>query len=108
MRGPSFTDAGKRPERTPAHQVERLTGIGPWGARIDASRTKPVSGRCGEVVIQKLRVEEHEVLRDHVSLEGDPKTDKPNSLSAITNRFCPMLTGSAIYLVRVSTAWWPP
>ena len=27
VRGPSFTDLGKRPSLTPAHQVERLTGM---------------------------------------------------------------------------------
>jgi hypothetical protein len=30
---------------TPAHQVDLLTGIGPRGARIDASRTNPASGK---------------------------------------------------------------
>jgi hypothetical protein len=29
MRGPSFTGLGKRPDLTPAHQVDLLTGIGP-------------------------------------------------------------------------------
>jgi hypothetical protein len=28
----------------PAHQVDRLTGIGPFGARMPGSRTKPASG----------------------------------------------------------------
>ena len=45
VRGPSLTGFGKRPVLIPAHQVERPTGIGPRGARIEASRTKPVRGR---------------------------------------------------------------
>ena len=44
MRGPSFTGLGNRPSLTPAHQVDLLTGIGPLGARMDGSRTKPVEG----------------------------------------------------------------
>jgi hypothetical protein len=45
VRGPSLTGFGKRPDLTPAHQVDRPTGIGPVGARIDASLTKPSRGR---------------------------------------------------------------
>jgi hypothetical protein len=45
VRGPSFTGLGNRPDFTPAHQVERPTGIGPLGANIEGSRTKPVSGK---------------------------------------------------------------
>jgi hypothetical protein len=51
VRGPSFTGFGNRPALTPAHQVERPTGIGPLGARMEGSRTKPVSGNdfcCNE------------------------------------------------------------
>jgi hypothetical protein len=44
VRGPSFTGCGKRPAFTPAHHVDFDTGIGPRGARIEESRTKPVSG----------------------------------------------------------------
>lgn len=33
---------GKRPSRTPAHQVDLLTGIGPAGANIELSRRSPV------------------------------------------------------------------
>jgi hypothetical protein len=40
---------GKRPLFTPAHQVERPTGIGPCDARIEASRTKPALGRLSLV-----------------------------------------------------------
>lgn len=47
VRGPSLTGWGKRPDLTPAHQVDLLTGIGPRGARIDESRTKPVGGNVG-------------------------------------------------------------
>jgi hypothetical protein len=43
VRGPSFTDFGNRPDFTPTHQVERPTGIGPCGARIEVSRTKPLA-----------------------------------------------------------------
>jgi hypothetical protein len=49
VRGPSFTDLGKRPVFTPAHQVERPTRIGPCGARIEVSRTKPALGRLSLV-----------------------------------------------------------
>ena len=39
---------GNRPVLTPAHQVDLQTGMGPFGARIDESLTKPVSGKVGE------------------------------------------------------------
>jgi hypothetical protein len=42
IRGPSFTDWGYRPIFTPAHQVDLLTGIGPRGARMPESLTKPM------------------------------------------------------------------
>jgi hypothetical protein len=45
VRGPSFTGLGNRPVLTPAYQVERPTGIGPCGARMDVRRTNPVAGR---------------------------------------------------------------
>ena len=45
MREPSFNGCGKRPDFTPAHQVDLLTGIGPRGAKIKESRTNPVSGK---------------------------------------------------------------
>ena len=45
VRGPSFTGFGKRPVLIPAHHVERPTGIGPFGARMEARRTKPERGR---------------------------------------------------------------
>ena len=41
---PSFTGAGKRPDFTPAHQVDFATGMGPAGPRMTASRTKPSFG----------------------------------------------------------------
>lgn len=51
VRGPSFTGAGKRPERTPAHQVDLQTGInaGIGGTALGfpmicGRRRKPVSG----------------------------------------------------------------
>ena len=43
--GPSLTGFGYRPELTPAHQVDLLIGIGPRGASMSLSRTKPLSGR---------------------------------------------------------------
>ena len=42
-----MTGWGKRPDLTPAHHVDLLTGMGPIGARIDTSRTNPVWGRVG-------------------------------------------------------------
>lgn len=44
MRGPSFTGAGYLPDLTPAHQVDLETGIGPRGANMAASLTKPELG----------------------------------------------------------------
>lgn len=44
-RGPSFTGRGKRPLLTPSHHVDFPTGIGPAGARMDARRRRPVSGK---------------------------------------------------------------
>src|SRR5262245_42942919 len=44
-RGPSFTGRGKRPVFTPDHQVDFEMGSGPLGAKIEESRTNPVSGR---------------------------------------------------------------
>lgn len=45
MRGPKIRFGfGKRPVLTPAHQVERLTGIGPCGATICLIRRKPSAG----------------------------------------------------------------
>jgi hypothetical protein len=41
MRGPSFTGLGKRPDFTPAHQVDLLTGIGPAGAKMEERRRNP-------------------------------------------------------------------
>lgn len=54
MRGPSFTGFGKRPSLMPAHHVDLLTGIGPFGERIEASRTKPVVG--SSVRFDKIRL----------------------------------------------------
>ena len=45
MRGPSLIGFGNRPDLTPAHQVALLTGIGPFGASIDPSRTNPEAGK---------------------------------------------------------------
>jgi hypothetical protein len=44
MRGPSFTGFGKRPSFIPAHHVDLLTGMGPFGAMIAGSRTRPMEG----------------------------------------------------------------
>jgi hypothetical protein len=44
VRGPSLTGFGKRPLLMPAHQVERPTGIGPFGARMEERRRNPVCG----------------------------------------------------------------
>jgi hypothetical protein len=40
--GPSFTGLGYRPDLTPAHHVDLLTGIGPAGPMIALKRMKPV------------------------------------------------------------------
>jgi hypothetical protein len=65
IRGPSFTGWGNRPDFTPAHQVDLLTGIGPLGARIDASLKNPVSGREKWSGIDSLRP-----MADEAVLEG--------------------------------------
>lgn len=44
VRGPSFIGLGKRPDLTPAHQVDLETGIGPLGPKIEDTRTNPSSG----------------------------------------------------------------
>lgn len=41
VRGPSFTGLGKRPDFTPAHHVDLLTGMGPAGAKMLDIRRKP-------------------------------------------------------------------
>src|SRR5690606_5948075 len=51
MRGPSLIGFGNRPDATPAHHVDRLTGIGPRGARIDDRRTKPIAGNVDCLLI---------------------------------------------------------
>ena len=45
VRGPSLTGGGKRPVFIPAHHADLLTGIGPAGARMEDSRTRPFGGR---------------------------------------------------------------
>ena len=45
IRGPSFTGLGYRPLLTPAHHVDFETGMGPFGARIEASLRNPVCER---------------------------------------------------------------
>jgi len=45
VRGPSLTGGGKRPLFIPAHHADLLTGIGPAGARMEDSRTRPFGGR---------------------------------------------------------------
>ena len=44
MRGPSLWGFGNRPDLTPAHQVDLLTGIGPSGAKMDLSRKNLMIG----------------------------------------------------------------
>lgn len=43
--GPSLRGCGNRPSFTPCHQVDLETGIGPRGARMWDSLTRPVSGK---------------------------------------------------------------
>jgi hypothetical protein len=38
IRGPNFTGFGYRPDLTPAHQVDLLTGMSPLGPMMDAKR----------------------------------------------------------------------
>lgn len=58
MRGPSLIGRGYRPSRTPAHQVDLLTGIGPAGARIDCSRSSPVARGSVDVIVTSRIVQE--------------------------------------------------
>lgn len=44
VRGPSLIGCGNRLSATPCHQLLLLIGIGPFGAKIWGSRTKPYSG----------------------------------------------------------------
>jgi hypothetical protein len=50
MRGPNFTGAGNRPALTPAHQVERDTGMGPSGLMMDLNRLKPLEASVVDVM----------------------------------------------------------
>jgi hypothetical protein len=54
----SFRGWGKCPDWTPAHHVDLLTGIGPRGAKMDASRTNPVSGNSALFAMDRLRLVE--------------------------------------------------
>ena len=57
IRGPSFTGLGYRPLLTPAHHVDFETGMGPFGARIEASLRNPVCERSTDMhTLQSLRV----------------------------------------------------
>ena len=56
---PSFTGFGKRPSLMPAHQVDRLTGIGPVGARMALRRRKPVEGRLALKFVAEVWVINH-------------------------------------------------
>jgi hypothetical protein len=70
--GPSFTGFGNRPALIPAHHVDLLTGMGPRGARIDASRRKPVVGSSKSFDTDCLRlVEDGAVLRRSIRAEAD-------------------------------------
>jgi hypothetical protein len=46
IRRPNFTDLGYRPEATPAHLDDREIGSGPFGAKIELSRTNPPFGQA--------------------------------------------------------------
>ena len=50
VRGPSLRGLGKRPDLTPCHHVDFETGIGPVGARIEESRTKPDWGKSRSIL----------------------------------------------------------
>src|SRR5262249_52935493 len=55
-RGPILIGFGKRPDFTPAHQVDLLTGMGPRGARMARKRTNPVRGSSLSWDIARLRL----------------------------------------------------
>lgn len=67
MRGPSLTGFGKRPSLTPAHHVDLLTGIGPWGAMIEGNRTNPVLGSSGADIGKRLRLIEDEAVLENLA-----------------------------------------
>lgn len=56
MRGASLTGFGKRPVATPAHQVDFPIGIGPLGAKISRSRTKPLALKIRLAVVDRSMV----------------------------------------------------
>src|SRR5262245_10230070 len=60
IRGPSLTGRGNRPDFTPAHHVDLLTGMGRPRPTIEFSRTKPVSGKELAVDTVHLRALRHE------------------------------------------------
>ena len=70
--GPSLMGLGKRPPLIPAHQVDLLTGMGPRGAKIEASRTKPVVGSSKSFDTYYLRLmKDGGTLREIIRAEAD-------------------------------------
>ena len=73
MRSPNFMDCGKRPDLTPAHHVDLLTGITESTA---GKRIKPVDGReLGCIMMHDLRKvmfhREGAIVCYRISLYGD-------------------------------------
>jgi hypothetical protein len=73
VRGPSLTGAGKRPAFTPAHQLERLTGIGPPGARMLDMRRNPLEltiDRPPKCLSRKVNMGYFKRISDQLDLFG--------------------------------------
>ena len=71
IRGPSLTGFGYRPLATPAHHVERLTGIGPSGPIIEGRRIKPISGSASRHSCGTLRAPIFSVAKGPSELSFD-------------------------------------
>ena len=65
MRGPSLWGLGYRPDLTPAHQVDLLTGMGPTGAKMDLSRMNLMIG--GNVWFDMVQTRSVRTSLEHVS-----------------------------------------
>jgi hypothetical protein len=73
-RAPSLRGFGKRPSLTPAHHVDLLIGIGPTGARMSFSRTRPVSGNVSMPVSWFCKVRSCLTMSDNSDGTGKEKS----------------------------------
>lgn len=71
---------GKRPSLTPAHQVDLLTGIGPFGASMEESRTRPILGKAETSACEQIELSIYfTLLRE----EGE----RPDAINNLPDQF---------------------